>query len=63
MRMNTGNTSVEQTKVDIPYIEIDDRYASITGSRILLKVGILEKDGIKNYIIERTKAGGYLMKK
>lgn len=55
------NTLDEQRHIDIPLIQIDDRVFS-EASKILRKIVILKQDGQREYVIERTKAGGYLMK-
>lgn len=55
------NTLDEQRQIDIPLIQIDDRVFS-EASKILRKIVILKQDGQREYVIERTKAGGYLMK-
>jgi hypothetical protein len=57
----TRNTLDEQRQIDIPLIQIDDRVFS-DASKILRKIVILKQDGKREYVIERTKAGGYLMK-
>lgn len=61
MKTNLGNISVEQTKNDIRYIEIDDQYAYATSSKVLANIVIRVKDGIKNYRLVRTSKGGYSM--
>ena len=60
--MKIENAYVEQKKVDIPHIVLNDEHACFAGSKIISKVSIRSKGIIKEYIIERTKAGGYLMK-
>ena len=60
---NLQNISVDQMESNIPQIKIDDRYASSTGSKIWCKVNILKNDGTIQYVIERTRAGKYLMQK
>jgi len=54
--------TTDQEKIEIPHIFIDDEYACFSGSKIVSKVSIRSKGRTKEYIIERTKAGGYLMK-
>ena len=52
----------EQNKIHIPHIVIDDESAFFATSRIVSRVSIHSQGRTKEYIIERTKSGGYLMK-
>ena len=57
--MNNG--CKDNIKNDIPTIEIDDAFDSITGSRVLRNILIRTKRGTKKYQLLRTRNEKYMM--
>jgi hypothetical protein len=55
------NNSFKQMKIDIPQIEINDAFDSVTGSRVIRNVLIHTKNGIRKYRILRTGNEKYVM--
>ena len=48
-------------KIDIPQIEIDDVFESVTGGKILCNFLIRTKNGLRKYRILRTSNEKYVM--
>jgi hypothetical protein len=46
---------------DIQSIEINDSCAYVTGSKVIARIVINAKNGMKNYKIVRTSKGKYMM--
>jgi len=56
-----NNNNKENITNDMRNIEIDDSCAYATGSKVIARIVINVKNGIKNYKLIRTKAGKYMM--